>query len=317
MRYDECWITVRERVGAAVRQLLVDAGLPNDIAERAARAGRLNRATLYCLLVASDRDIPSSIARIGGALELVHRASVIHDDIQDRDTVRRGSPTEVSLLGMAGALAVADLFVTVALRTLNALAPDALPRVLATMERMAIGQYYDIEGAPSGLLSDPFRIAELKTGSLLGLAFWMGGLHSERSTDDRESLSAIGTHIGTAFQLANDVNNVTWHEGRDKPVGSDIRNRRYSSVLIMLEARRAQTASDCDQASALAEVIRDVSQEIVQRLGLARACAASLAKPLPGLVHQVVFDPELTAGFVADQQTGSGSDEDLGTWIAR
>ncbi|GFH37213.1 hypothetical protein SCWH03_34490 [Streptomyces pacificus] len=232
------------------------------------------------------------------ALEMIHKASVIRDDIEDSDVVRRGLPTESAVTGIPGALAMSDVLLAGGLATIQRLEPTAIKKVLGTLESMARGQFHDVQKPLDS--GDPFGIAELKTGSLVALAFWMGSLHSGRGRRDRKVLSALGMHLGTAFQLTNDINNVLRDEGRGKPPGSDLTERRNSAIALLANQHSGEYPSEIDSSVHVA--VERTYLEIDRRLSEARRLASLLKSPLPCEIRMLVSDDKTARSFVGDQQ---------------
>jgi geranylgeranyl pyrophosphate synthase len=291
--YDDTWFEVRELVRREVRRILAPSGLPEHLVTRTAGAGRFNRGTLCCLVADQSDDLDAVKSAAG--VELLHRASVIRDDIQDHDDVRRGAPSDPALLGTSAALALADVLLSVGLTALAELGPDANHRALETFARMARGQFHDIHGGPAVRSGGRFHLAALKTGSLLGLTFWLGGRAAQRPDDDWTTLYEIGECLGVAFQLANDVNNVTRDEGRGKPAGSDLRLERHSSVRLVMHKGGG--------AAQLAAAVMEVRAAMQREMQRAQALVPRLSRPLPPAVYTLIFDDDAARAFVADQQS--------------
>ncbi len=121
--HDDGRCEVRELIRREMHGLLAPSGLPEYLVIRTVGAGRLNRGTLCCLV--ADRLDDLDTAKSAAGVELLHRASVIRDDIQDQDDVRRGAPSDAALMGASTALAVADVLLSVGLKALAELGPDA------------------------------------------------------------------------------------------------------------------------------------------------------------------------------------------------
>ena len=164
------------------------------------------------------------------ALELVHNFSLIHDDIQDRDEVRRGRPTVWALHGVAEAINAGDLMLTIAMGLgIEAGAPigAALARAV---DRMIEGQSLDLQFESRMTTTDEYiGMVDRKTGALLSCAFELGGLTVGAPSDVIERLTALGRSIGRAFQIQDDLLGI-WGDGDvvGKPQGSDIRRRKKS-----------------------------------------------------------------------------------------
>ena len=279
---------------------LIEAGVPPVLAGGVAGRGRLNRASLFLMMFSeSDKEPEKELLRMAVALELLHKSSVIRDDIEDEDILRRGSPTESAQLGVPTALALSDVLLMVGLKSLQELAPQAMPIVIECLVKMSVGQLYDLHGLPKALRGDAFVISELKTGSLISLVFWMGAARAGRPVDDCRRLEMAGLHLGVAFQLANDINNVTKDEGRGKEMGADLICKRSSSVALILKQ-----SGDAELAvpEAVTDAVAQVQGEVVRRLELARRVSQDLSIPLPDVLRRILMDDSMAEAFVSDQQ---------------
>lgn len=233
-------------------------------------------------------------------IEMIHKASVIRDDVEDRDVLRRGLPTELSLMGPAGALALSDVLLADGLATTFRVQPTAMHRILNTLVSMSSGQFHDVHRGIT--ISDPFDVAERKTGSLLALVFWMGALCSSRSREDRRLLHTIGLHLGTAFQLVNDINNVTRDEGRGKDMRSDLAERRNSSIALLMSQQGGAGTDEAPTEVAISAAVDQARAEVARRLDEARTLASQLDEPLPVRLDLLINDEATARDFVNDQQ---------------
>ncbi|MEX1652234.1 polyprenyl synthetase family protein [Streptomyces pseudovenezuelae] len=300
MTYDSQWIDVRNDVRAALTRRLEETGIPDDVVSRLSCRGRLNRASLFLMLAdpcdgGAQRHVVVGLA-VG--LEMIHKASVIRDDVEDEDVLRRGFPTEFAIMGRTGALTLSDVLLSGGLATIFHLAPEAMSQVLETLVTMSLGQFYDVHRGVR--MRDPFEIAERKTGSLLALVFWMGAFCSRRSPEDLQLLHHIGLHLGTAFQLANDINNVTRDEGRGKNPRSDLLEHRNSSIALLLNQQIEAGGGTAEVALSVA--LKQVRLEVARRLREAKELASRLTDPLPDRIRLLVNSEKNAHEFVSDQQ---------------
>jgi octaprenyl-diphosphate synthase len=169
------------------------------------------------------------------AAELIHSASLLHDDVVDAGMFRRGRPTVNARWGNIVAVMTGDLLLTTALTRLAAvdarLTRDAIATV-AEMTRAAIAEV-EARGDLSLTLERLRSIAEGKTGSLFA---WCGTAAAFLAGDigARERFSAFGRRLGVAFQIADDVRDLTGTD-QGKPQYADLQSRT-PSVPILLSA---------------------------------------------------------------------------------
>lgn len=180
---------------------------------------------------------------IACALEMIHTYSLIHDDLpgMDNDDLRRGKPTCHKQFGEATAILAGDGLlneaVNIILQTdLNDSLKLSIVSCLYTssgINGMILGQEYDIENEEKKLSKETLdKIHHYKTGKLLSCAFQMGALIA--SPNDLEILKQIGYKIGLAFQIQDDILDVTSDaETLGKNTGSDEANHKETYVTLL------------------------------------------------------------------------------------
>lgn len=171
------------------------------------------------------------------AVELLHNASLIHDDIQDGDRTRRGEPALWARYGAAQAINTGDLLLMLPFRALNrypAEAQAALVQILAEYaESTARGQIRELalSASPDKGWGDYFDAVSGKTGTLFALpvrgAAELAGLMPEEAQEIASALSSIGV----LYQLQDDLLDLFDEKGR-RPRGSDIYEGRLSAVVL-------------------------------------------------------------------------------------
>ncbi len=180
------------------------------------------------------------------ALELVHRFSLIHDDIQDRDETRWGRATVWTVFGVQQGVAAGNAMRVVAGRAIRALAgPDvAAPAVLAASQALASrylemieGQYLDMSFEDSdAVTADAYLdMISRKTGALIDCAMYLGAFTATGDPAAAEAFGACGRRLGVAFQVRDDFLGI-WGDplATGKPVGADIRRKKKSLPIVYL-----------------------------------------------------------------------------------
>lgn len=173
------------------------------------------------------------------AVALVHNFSLIHDDVMDGDHVRRHRPTAWSVFGLGGAILAGDALLALACDVLAAsghpAAVDGARMMCAGVLAMIEGQSADVafETRADVELSECVRMAEHKTGALLGCASSLGAMFGDGSPDQIRHLRRFGEHVGLAFQHVDDLLGI-WGDPAvtGKPVHSDLRNRKKSLPVV-------------------------------------------------------------------------------------
>jgi geranylgeranyl diphosphate synthase, type II len=179
--------------------------------------------------------LPAGVEDLAAAIEMLHTYSLIHDDLPalDNDDLRRGKPTCHVVYGEAIAILAGDALQTLAYQTLAGLqcpAPTTVDiiRLIAeatgTIEGMIGGQVLDLEGEHSKPTPESVHaIHRAKTGALLRVSIVTGGLYAGASPEDAERLTTFGRKAGLAFQIMDDVLDITQSsEQLGKTAGKDL-----------------------------------------------------------------------------------------------
>ncbi len=180
------------------------------------------------------------------ALELIHNFSLIHDDIQDNDELRRGRPTAWTVFGVHQAIAAGNAMRVLAGQTIRALSQTGLqpPTVLhassiltARYLEMIEGQYLDMsfETSRNVTINQYIDMISRKTGALVDCAMHLGALAATSNPHAAQAFGACGRRLGIAFQMRDDFLGV-WGdpESSGKPVGADIRRKKKSMPIVHL-----------------------------------------------------------------------------------
>ncbi len=232
--------------------------------------------TLLCC-EASGGEWPSALPA-AAAVELLHNFSLIHDDIEDGDPVRRGRPTLWKLWGSAQAINAGDALYTFAHLALNGLSVP-VDRVLAARQRfdqacliLTQGQHLDLgfESRSGVSEAEYLRMVEGKTAALIEAACGLGAVIA--GCDCAPSYEAFGRELGLAFQIQDDLLGI-WGdpEVTGKPAGNDLRKRKKSlPVAYGLERsedlRRRYAQAEVDVAAVMAELERVGARDYAEQV---------------------------------------------------
>lgn len=201
-----------------------------------------------------------SVLAAAGAMELIHTFSLVHDDLpaMDNDDLRRGRPTNHKVYGEAMAILAGDAMVTMAFELLATDAAWAvavpLVRELAIAsgpEGMIGGQVLDIEGESQSLeLPELQRVHRMKTGALLTASCRMGAIAVGAGEHQLSAVTDYGTHLGLAFQIVDDVLDVTsTPEQMGKATNKDAAaGKNTYPKLIGLEASQREASRQLELA---------------------------------------------------------------------
>ncbi|HSS60885.1 MAG TPA: secondary thiamine-phosphate synthase enzyme YjbQ [Candidatus Limnocylindrales bacterium] len=217
------------------RQLLAD---PEPVAapmRRLVEAGgkRLRPKLVQLTAAIGPHNNPLRAAELAAAVELLHNATLIHDDYVDESTHRRGRPTVAAAEGPERAIAVGDYYFAKATRLVAEMGNPAVTSAIAeALEAICASQIDDValRGSYPGDRESYLRVIRGKTASLFAAACASGALLSDAPEEVVTALRRFGDLLGTAFQMADDM--VDFSPSSGKPVGLDIRQRVLSLPLI-------------------------------------------------------------------------------------
>jgi len=261
---------------AAAQQQAVEAALEQWVPADA--PARLGLAMRYGVLDGGKRLRPllvlaacqalqghhDSALRAAVAVELIHAYSLVHDDMpcMDNDILRRGKPTVHVQYGQAHAMLAGDAMQALAFEVLT---PDAgvdpalQARLVSLLARaaghagMAGGQAIDLASIGHALDEAALRdMHRRKTGALLEASVLMGAACGQPSAQAWQSLSDYGAAIGLAFQVVDDILDVTQaSETLGKTAGKDLDHNKPTYVSVLgLDAARRHAQALCEQAHA-------------------------------------------------------------------
>ena len=231
-------------------------------------------------------EMPAGVEDLGAALEMIHTYSLVHDDLPalDNDDLRRGRPTCHVAFGEATAILAGDALQTLAYQVLARLqaAPDARVRIIeeiavgtGTTDGMIGGQVVDLESEHA---KPDARVLEYihrsKTGALITASVVSGGLYASGSEFEIERLRTFGRAIGLAFQIVDDVLDVTQSSAQlGKTAGKDTASDKatYPALYGVEESLKQADSLIESGCGALADfgdraaTLKDLAHFLVQR----------------------------------------------------
>jgi secondary thiamine-phosphate synthase enzyme len=224
------------------RQLMVDPEAVASPMRRLVDAGgkRLRPRLVQLTAGIGPRNDPLRAAELAAAVELLHNATLIHDDYVDESTHRRGRPTVAAAEGPERAIAVGDYYFAKATRLIAEMGNPGVTSALAeALEAICASQIDDValRGAYPGDRESYLRVVRGKTASLFAAACASGALLSDAPVEIVDALRRYGDLLGVAFQMADDM--VDFSPSSGKPMGLDIRQKVLSLPLIYAAEDRA------------------------------------------------------------------------------
>lgn len=234
-----------DRVEEALRAaVLSDYPFVTEASRHLVDAGGKRFRPLLVLLAAHFGDptapgvVPSAVV-----VELTHLATLYHDDVMDEAELRRGAASANARWDNTVAILTGDFLFSRASDILADLGPQAVRIQARTFERLCTGQIRETLGPAEG--EDPvahhLRVIADKTGSLIATSARFGGMAAGVSPEITDRLTAFGERIGVAFQLADDLVDITSAtEQSGKTPGTDLRE----GVLTLAGLLALRTADD-------------------------------------------------------------------------
>lgn len=275
---------VMRRVEARMAALAGGHGQPlaHYAGDTIAAGGKRLRPLLVCLSAGVPPPETDGLVRAAVAVELVHGATLVHDDVLDGAALRRGRPTVIAAAGREVATATGDLLFSRAFAELTAGGSVQAVRVLSrAASELAEGELMQRADAWSREVTVERYLerCRLKTAVLFRAACELGALEGG---GDPALLATFGEQIGLAFQLLDDVLDVSGPPERTgKPRGADLLDGTVTLPLIVARERDAQLAAvDLDEIRTAAQ-----AAQLCERIAATGALASARARALE-LVRQ-------------------------------
>jgi octaprenyl-diphosphate synthase len=217
------------------RIILSDFPAIQEVNEYMAHArGKLFRPTLVLLANQVGDGGHERAPTLGALVELVHLATLVHDDAVDHSVLRRGMPTINALWNHRSAIIMGDYLYSRAVAELASFGRTDLVAVLANAaNEMSVGEMRQLVSADAlGFDEDDYyRLIRAKTASLMSAACELGAMTGDARY--REPLARFGHFVGMAFQIADDLLDYAGTEAATgKPVGQDLREHKMTLPLI-------------------------------------------------------------------------------------
>ncbi|MFZ2733317.1 MAG: polyprenyl synthetase family protein [Lactococcus raffinolactis] len=211
--------------------------------------------------------------KVAGAVELIHTSSLIHDDLpaMDNDDFRRGKPTNHKVFGEAQAILAGDaLLLDPYLLLANADLPSGV--VVALVKELALasgshgmvaGQVLDMDGETQALTFEQLKqIHALKTGKMLTFPFVAAGLIAQQSNEVILSLRNLGEKVGQAFQIRDDILDVTatFDQIGKTPGKDEVADKSTYVKLLGLAGAKAELSANLAAAEGILAELSHTTQ---------------------------------------------------------
>ena len=277
---------------------LIDEGIIGLLPQEKAYPESIHQAMRYSLLAGGKRLRPvlvmAASEAVGGdrhsvlpfavAAEMIHTYTLIHDDLPalDNDDLRRGKPTSQKVFGEAIAILAGDALLTQAFIVMTravgmeTISPDCILKATHEMAGalgstgMIGGQVVDLESEGKPVTKKNLEYIHIyKTGFLIKACIRCGGILSRATKLQLDSLSKFGAHIGLAFQIVDDILDITGDQDKlGKDVGSDLTKDKatYPALYGLEESKRkaeelVEQSIDClEEFDYRADPLREIAR---------------------------------------------------------
>ncbi|OBG34942.1 geranylgeranyl pyrophosphate synthase [Mycolicibacter heraklionensis] len=271
----------RVRDGVARIEELMDTelrggdGLMTEAVTHLFDAGGKRFRPLFTVLSAQLGPEPDAwqVTVAGAVIELVHLATLYHDDVMDEAQIRRGAPSANARWGNNIAILAGDYLFATASRLVSRLGPDAVRIIAETFAQLVTGQMRETRGAAEGTdsIEHYLKVVYEKTACLISASGRFGATFSGADDGQIERLARLGGIVGTAFQISDDIIDIDSDPDESGKVpGTDLREGVHTlPVLYALQ----DTGADAERLRVLlaGPVTEDAAVE--EALGLLRASA--------------------------------------------
>ena len=231
------WESVKEKIGTS---LMSDIALLNSTNSSILSNSGKQLRPLLALLIAracSGHQISEATVRYAAASELLHNATLLHDDVADNSEQRRGVPTIMSLMGPSVSVLVGDYWLVKAMELIlgSSDGDHLVIKIFSkTLSDLAEGEMLQLQKAQSGdtCEDDYLRIIYSKTASLFEAACVSAAISVNASEEYQKAARDYAVALGIAFQIKDDILDYSGTESVGKPLGVDILEQKITMPLL-------------------------------------------------------------------------------------
>ena len=242
--------SVEERIRQQAKEF--DPAVEGYVAYACESNGKRLRPALALLSGGATGNICSSHLDLAVVLELIHAATLVHDDIMDGADKRRGQPTVNAKWGNTISVLLGDCLFAHALKLSTAFPNNEISkRIAAAASDVCSGEIIQTQRRFDLKMSVPdyFRIIEMKTAALFGAATELGAFINESPPEVISAMKTFGLKLGIAYQIYDDCLDIAGDESNaGKTLGSDLRKGKLTLPLLNLlqgaSSGRRQTLND-------------------------------------------------------------------------
>lgn len=226
------------KVDSVIRQSLhSEVTLVNQVAEYIINSGGKRLRPILVLLSAGlFGRIEEQHHQLAAVVELIHTSTLLHDDVVDESSKRRGQSTANALFGNAASVLVGDFVYSRTFQMMVAVKNMRIMEVLSNATNViAEGEVLQLLNVHNADITDEdyLKVIHYKTAKLFEAATQLGAIISKASSDDETALSLYGMHLGTAFQLVDDILDLSGNSDEiGKNLGDDLAEGKPTLPLL-------------------------------------------------------------------------------------
>ncbi|MBT5671017.1 MAG: octaprenyl diphosphate synthase [Betaproteobacteria bacterium] len=241
--------------GEIANQLVSQVPLIGEVARYTINSGgKRVRPILLMMAAASLGCTERKATQLAAAIEFVHTATLLHDDVVDSSSVRRGSPTANERFGNAAAVLVGDFLYSRAFQIMVDVGEAKVFRIMADATNdISEGEVLQLSNIKNIELTvaSYFEIIHSKTSRLFEAASMLGGIIAGCESDIANNLGQYGAHLGTAFQIVDDILDYDGIEANiGKKLGDDLSEGKVTLPMI----HALENGSEADVAAMKAAI---------------------------------------------------------------
>lgn len=197
-------------------------------------AGKQLRPVLSLLSARACGEVSQTNYECAAVCEIIHTATLLHDDVADNGNLRRGVPTVKAAFNQAASILTGDFWLSRGLHILMECSPEILKLFTVALEELSVGEIIQMEKAEklNTTIEDYYKIIACKTASLFVAAVKSGAIAAASTKEETESITRYAYHLGLAFQMRDDIFDYSPNMDTGKLAGADLKERKITLPLL-------------------------------------------------------------------------------------
>ena len=199
------------------------------------RKGKLMRPLLVLLAARKFGQVNQAVLHAAVSLEMLHTASLVHDDVVDESGMRRGQSSVNAMMGNKAAVLVGDYLLSTSLKHAAMAGSLRVVEMIARLgQNLSDGELQQLSNIKSDEISEQqyFEVVRSKTASLFAVCAEVGALLSGASEEEISRMREFGTYVGICFQIRDDVFDYYADARVGKPMGNDMKEGKLTLPVV-------------------------------------------------------------------------------------